>query len=228
MPNDRETLPVTRSKDQARESYDRLSRFYDLISWSSEKKFVQAGLAMLDVREGERVLEIGFGTGEALASLAGSVGRSGRVCGTDISAGMLKVASARLEKAGLLRRVELETADAARLPYDEGSFDAVFTSFALDLFDTPEIGEVLAECFRVLADGGRICAVSMSNLGKHGLVVRAYLWGHHRLPKLVDCRPIYVRRSLENAGFDVLEDTLMPMWGIPVEIVLARKELSAA
>ncbi|MCJ7652232.1 MAG: 2-heptaprenyl-1,4-naphthoquinone methyltransferase, partial [Actinobacteria bacterium] len=57
---------VTRSKEQARASYDRLSRFYDLLSAVGEKKCVDAGLGMLGVEQGDRILEIGFGTGRAL------------------------------------------------------------------------------------------------------------------------------------------------------------------
>jgi ubiquinone/menaquinone biosynthesis C-methylase UbiE len=228
MSEEGEVLPVTRSKDLARASYDRLSRFYDLLSGSSEKKSIEAGLAMLSAAEGESVLEIGFGTGEALVSLARSVGSSGRVCGTDISPGMSRIATKKLEKSGASARVDLKTADATGLPYDSASFDAVFTSFTLDLFDNPEIPRVLSECGRVLVDGGRICVVSMSNLGRHGLTMKAYVWAHRHMPSLVDCRPIYAGRALESAGFDVLEEKLMYMWGLPVEIVLAGKDLRAA
>ena len=48
------------------------------------------------------------------------------------------------------------------------------------------------------------------------------------MPKLVDCRPIYTMKSLENAGFEVADESLMSMWGLPVEIVLAKKPFKAA
>jgi hypothetical protein len=70
--------------------------------------------------------------------------------------------------------------------------------------------------------------VSVSNMGQHGAMMKMYLWAHKHMPKVVDCRPIYTRRSLENAGFEVVEERLMSMWGLPVEIVLAEKELKAA
>jgi ubiquinone/menaquinone biosynthesis C-methylase UbiE len=228
MGEDRETVSVARTKDEAKASYDRMSRFYDLLSGRSERKFIEVGLEMLDARRGDKVLEIGFGTGDALLSLARAVGNTGRVAGIDISSGMLKVARAKLEKSGLAGRVELETGDAASLPYEEESFDAILMTFSLDLIDTPEIPVVLEECLRVLDGGGRICVVSVSNMGKHGVMMRMYLWAHEHMPKVVDCRPIYTRRSLENVGFEVVEERMMSMWGLPVEIVLAEKEFKAA
>jgi len=210
---------VTRSKEQARASYDRLSRFYDLLGAVGEKKCIDAGLRMLGVREGERILEVGFGTGRALLALADAAGSSGEVHGIDISGGMAGAARRKLRKKGIAGMVELYVGDAAKLPYEDRFFDAIFTSFTLDLIDTPEIPAVLAECRRVLKDGGRICVVSMSSRGRAGLPVKAYLRAHRKLPALIDCRPIPARGSLEENGFEILDEKLMSMWGLPVEVI---------
>ncbi len=218
---------VTRSREVAKASYDRMSRWYDLLSGKSEKAACQEGLRMLAVKECEKVLEIGFGTGHNLLALAKAVGRSGRVYGIDLSEGMLAVAERRVERAGFAGRVELCCGDAASLPYEADSFQAVFASFTLELFDTPEIPLVLRECRRVLKAGGRVGIVSLSRQGKPNAMRRLYEWAHGRFPNVVDCRPIQVRQSLVAAGFDVQQVALRSMWGLPVEVAVGVRGMEA-
>lgn len=214
---------VKRSKEEAKVNYDRLSRWYDLLSGSREKKFKKAGLQKLSIREGEVVLEIGFGTGHCLLSLAQSVGSSGRVYGLDISEGLRNITYSRVEEAGLKQRVELKLGDAAKLPFEDNSINAIFCSFTLELFDTFEIPIVLQQCKRVLKSRGRICIVAMSRKGEDSFAVKLYEWFHTRLPNYIDCRPIYVQKTLEDARFKILDATATSLWGIPVEIVLAQR-----
>ena len=117
---------------------------------------------MLAVREGERVLEIGFGTGNSLITLAQAVGPQGHVCGIDISEGMLQVATEKLDAAAIRPRVELVVGDGRSLPFADSAFDAVFMSFTLELFAAADIPRVLAEIRRVLRPGGRVGVVAMA------------------------------------------------------------------
>ncbi len=214
---------VTRSKQVAKASYDRISGWYDVLVGWGEKKYRDVGLDKLHIAAGEQVLEIGFGTGHCTLALARSVGGAGKVYGLDLSEGMRNITQSRVEQARLAERVELKLGDAAHLPFEANSFDAVFTSFTLELFDTPEIPVVLQQCRNVLRSGGRIGVVAMSKEGKDSTARKLYEWGHARLPNYIDCRPIYVGRVLEEAGFQVVDKTTMPYWGLPVEIVVAQK-----
>jgi len=175
------------------------------------------------VREGEKVLEIGFGTGHCLLALAQSVGSSGKVYGLDISEGMRNITYSRIEEAGLAQRVELKLGDAIKLPFEGNSIDAIFASFTLELFDTFEIPVVLQQCKKVLKSRGRICVVALSRKGKDSFAVKLYKWFHARLPNYIDCRPLYVQKTIEDAGFIILDAMTASLWGIPVEIVLAQK-----
>ena len=218
-----EILPVFQSRSQTKAYYNRISKVYDLLANHSEASVRRAGLEKLAAKPGEKILEIGFGTGHCLVDLARAVSSNGRVYGIDLSEGMLELAQKLLDREGLSSRLELNCADAAKLPYHDCTVEAIFMSFTLELFDTPEIPKVLRECMRVLKFGGRIVVVGMSKEGQDGLMVKAFEWTHQHFPNFVDCRPIYVRKSLENAGFKVTDTVKKHMW-VPVEIVLGVKK----
>jgi demethylmenaquinone methyltransferase/2-methoxy-6-polyprenyl-1,4-benzoquinol methylase len=183
-------------------------------------------LKRLNITRGETVLEIGFGTGHCLKQMAEAVGEEGRVYGIDISFGMLVVSRRRLERAGLWNRVELACNDALNLPYEDNKFDAVFTSFTLELFDSPEIPQVLAEIRRVLKPNGRLGVISMSKEDGTSKLLRLYEWLHEKLPQYVDCRPIYVEQSIQAAGLGIQYKKEKAVLGLTGDIVIGTKPVS--
>ncbi len=221
-PQEPGVLRIFQSKDETRAYYDKIARVYDLLAERSEQPMREKGLQQLAARPGERILEVGFGTGHCLVELAQAVGPEGKVFGVDLSGEMVRLASELVEREGVADRVELTNGDGAHLPYEDNSLDGVFTSFTLELFDTPEIPRVLSEWKRVLKPGGRLAVVAMSKAGKQGLIMKAYEWTHQHFPNLMDCRPIYVQRAIEAAGFEIVAADVERMW-VAVEIVLAVK-----
>ena len=219
-------LPVSRTKEEAKRSYDRISRYYDYLTGAFERKYAEMALERLSIRKGETVLEIGFGTGHCLKRIAESVGPNGKAYGIDLSAGMMEISKERLEKADLEDRVKLFCGDAASLPFDNNTFDAVFISFTLELFDTPEIPKVLEQIKRVLKPEGRLVVVSISKENGESIFLRFYEWIHNKWPKYVDCRPIYVEQSLREAGYTVRSKEKVRLFRLPGEIVVAINRIS--
>jgi ubiquinone/menaquinone biosynthesis C-methylase UbiE len=214
---------VNRPKIAAKKSYDKMSSMYDWLAGSSEEPFMRMGLEMLDVQPGEEVLEIGCGTGKAQIELCRFAGEQGLICGLDLSPGMLNVAHNNLAKVGLADRCHLLCADGMLVPLASHKFSALFLSFTLELFDTPEIPLVLAECQRLLKPGGRLVVVAMQKPRHPSWMVRLYEWFHDKLPSYVDCRPIYASEVAKEAGFAIERQQEKNMWGLPVALLLAMK-----
>ncbi|MGB8953724.1 MAG: methyltransferase domain-containing protein [Candidatus Aminicenantales bacterium] len=212
------------SLDERAAAYNRMSRWYDLTAGRWEKKIRIAGLKRLRAQRGERILEIGFGTGHALRTLAQIVGWNGRVFGLDISDGMLRMARKRIKKADFTDHVLFTIGDARQLPYQANFFDGIFMSFSLELFSQAEIPDVLAECRRVLRECGRLGIVAMSGKGRSTLMMKLYKWAGEKFPRYVDCRPILAREEVERAGFLVKETVTISFFHLPVEIVVGRKQ----
>jgi len=114
------------------------------------------GAAVMDavgVGTGERVLDVGCGTGQTTIELARRVGASGGVIGADISAPMLARARERARDAGA-RHVEFANADAQTHRFEPGSVDVVFSRFGVMFFADP--AGAFANLCSVLRPAGRL------------------------------------------------------------------------
>lgn len=114
-------------------------------------------VALLDVAPEDRVLEIGFGPGVAIAELAHRAGR-GHVHGIDHSAVMVRRASRRNRAAVRAGRVELVQSSVDRLPRFDEPFDAILTVNSLGFWAEPV--NRLRDLRRLLRPGGRIALVT--------------------------------------------------------------------
>jgi arsenite methyltransferase len=110
-------------------------------------------LAVADLHEGERILDLGSGGGIDVLLSARRVGRSGFAYGVDMTDDMLALARANATKAGATN-VEFLKGEIEAVPLPDAAVDVVISNCVINLsVDKPA---VLAEMFRVLVPGGRI------------------------------------------------------------------------
>ena len=107
-----------------------------------------AYLDLLDIATGERVLDVGCGSGAVTREIARRVGSRGLVVGLDPSPELLAVARELAQEAGLGGRVEFREGDALRLPLSDWSFDVVLCVTVLSHVPTGEAA--IPELVRVL------------------------------------------------------------------------------
>jgi demethylmenaquinone methyltransferase/2-methoxy-6-polyprenyl-1,4-benzoquinol methylase len=135
--------------------FDGVASRYDLtntvLSFGQDRFWRRATRAALGLLPGERVLDVGAGTGVSTEELAGS---GAYAVGMDLSIGMLR-AGRRARPA-----VPLLAGDALRLPFPDAAFDAVTISFALRNVVDP--AAALREMARVTRPGGRLVVCEFS------------------------------------------------------------------
>jgi ubiquinone/menaquinone biosynthesis C-methylase UbiE len=109
-------------------------------------------LALLELKQGDRVLDVGCGHGRTVERAAMMVGDDGLVVGIDASEEMLRMATRRCQRLVEAGRVRLALADSASIPYPDVSFDKIVTVHTLYFWDDPL--RHLGELCRVLRTGG--------------------------------------------------------------------------
>ncbi len=207
---------------RSRSMYDALSPWYDLLTAGQENAVRAVAVKALALQPGERVLEVGFGTGSALVGMGEAVTERGSVWGVDLSWGMAHVAQRRLRSTRRTSCIGLACGDALRLPLCAACMDALFLSFTLELLEAAEIPIALGECRRVLRRGGRMGLICLSSEAGSSAVNSVYAWAHARWPHVLDCRPIRPRDWLAASAFEVNAGRRMSLWGLGVEALVCR------
>ena len=137
-------------------AYDWLAR---AITFGGERKFRQRILDLAELHSGDKVLDVGCGTGTLLIEAAKHVGPSGSTHGVDRSAEML--AHARRKAAAQGVNTNFEEGSADHLPLPDASFDVVFCTLMLHHLPAPMQMATIVEMRRVLRLGGRMVIVDM-------------------------------------------------------------------
>jgi len=135
-------------------------RFFGFVT-RSNRAASEALADALDLRGGERVLELGFGGGAALARVAQALhaGGGGRLAGVDLSPDCVEVAQSALAALDLEQvDIDLRVGSATGIPFPDASFDALFHINCWYFW--PDLSGGLRECARVLRPGGAMLSGS--------------------------------------------------------------------
>jgi ubiquinone/menaquinone biosynthesis C-methylase UbiE len=159
------------------------ARYYDLLAWlltlGRERALRERLADLAALRPGERVLDVGCGTGTLAIAVKRHVGPAGTVVGIDASPHMLERAKRKAVKAGA--EVRFQTAVVEALPFPDASFDVVFSTLMLHHLPRPVREQCAREIRRVLVPGGRVVAVDFAPPAreqKRGLLARFHRHGH--------------------------------------------------
>jgi ubiquinone/menaquinone biosynthesis C-methylase UbiE len=116
-----------------------------------------------DPRPGERILDLGCGTGIVARQVASRMGATGKVTGIDVSPNMLAVARVAAEREKMT--IEWREGNAEQLPFADSSFDLVLCQFALMFVTNKAVA--LAEMRRAVTEDGRVLISVWQSLDRH-------------------------------------------------------------
>ncbi len=169
-----ETVDETQKAARVRGVFDSVASKYDvmndLMSMGLHRAWKAYTVAVANLREGDRVLDLAGGTGDLSRAFARKVGDKGLVVHTDINEAMLRRGRDRLLDEGLVLPTVI--CDAEVLPFASGSFDLVSVAFGLRNMTHKD--RALAEMNRVLRPGGRLLVLEFSKVAPP--LAKAYDW----------------------------------------------------
>ncbi len=168
------TVDETQKAGRVRGVFDSVASKYDvmndLMSMGLHRAWKAYTLAVADLREGQRVLDIAGGTGDLARAFSKKVGASGTVVHTDINEAMLRQGRDRLLDEGLVLPTLI--CDGETLPFATATFDLVSVAFGLRNMTRKD--KALAEMNRVLRPGGRLLVLEFSKVAAP--LSKAYDW----------------------------------------------------
>jgi len=166
----------------------RWARLYDPLVWvmalGQTRRLRSIPLELANIRPGERVLDIGCGTGDLTLAAARRTGPTGSVWGIDASLQMIEVATRKAHRAGhSAHNVRFEVEAVEALSFQDGSFDVVMSSLMMHHLPGDLKSHALVEIRRVLRPGGRLLVVDFqqadsAHRSRHG--GGPLLWVHKR------------------------------------------------
>jgi ubiquinone/menaquinone biosynthesis C-methylase UbiE len=200
--------------------YNLIASIYDVFGILAETKARQRAIEIASIRNGEKVLEVAFGTGLNLVEIL-KRNPQGWVDGIDVSTKMMEKTMKRISKIGQ-KNYSLHLGDCRRLPFADGTFDLLMNQYLLDILPVEDFLPLLKEFKRVVKHGGRIVLVHMTKGEKriNQIYERIYKM---RPPLLAGCRGVLAQPFLEETGFKDFKREFVSQFGFPSEVIKGIK-----
>ena len=176
-------------------AYRRYANVYDAVFGPVLQPGRKAVIEALGCRPGERVLEVGVGTGLSLPMYPASV----RITGIDLSSEMLERARSRVARRQLANVDALLEMDAESMAFPDAAFDKVVAMYVVSVTDRP--AQLLHELKRVCRPGGDIFIVN--HVRSDNPVVGALEKSLARFANQLGFHPDFELKSLVNGSFRV-------------------------
>ncbi len=154
----------------------------DLMSGGVHRLWKRFTIDCSGVRPGQRILDLGGGTGDLTAKFSRIVGDKGHVVLADINNSMLNVGRDKLRDNGIVGNVHYVQANAEELPFPDNYFDCITISFCLR--NVTDKDKAIRSMFRVLKPGGRLLILEFSKPILEPLSKIYDTYSFHILPKM--------------------------------------------
>ena len=168
--------------------FDRISPKYDalnhLLSFNIDKVWRRKTAKTVSKSHPKTILDLATGTADLAIAMA-KHNPQAHIIGMDISEKMLEIGKEKVLKQGLANQIELQLGDAAALPFEDDTFDAVTVAFGVRNFEDMQKG--LSEIHRVLKPCGQAVILEFSMPEKFPVKQVYRLYFKHILPKIGKC-----------------------------------------
>lgn len=183
--------------------------FVSLFTLGHRARLRRQTVALAEIQPGDRVLEVGCGTGDVALAACAYVGETGTVAGIDPAPEMIAVA--RAKAARMARDVSFQVGVIESLAFPDATFDVVLSSLMMHHLPDDLKREGLVEIARVLRPGGRLLIVDLKRPGSRLGRVLTIMAMHGHMQTGIQDLPAMLR-TVGYTGVDVGE-TGLPLLG---------------